>query len=118
MMTTEEAPKAESTSDDALFEASVAALERQEEKGSFLSKRSYLCGWIDLYAPEGDSSTWSTLPWTLKIDNDPETMEAATYKLAAAHAFEGFNHVGLVYHRPDWLFKALPLTPLVPLTGA
>lgn len=88
---------------EANLEVELRALDRQDTKGSYLSKKSYLCGWIDLYAPDAPEAEWTKRPWKLKIEKDPETGIAVTYRLKPEHAYEAFTHNGLVPYRDAWI---------------
>ena len=101
MMTAEETPKSSSANAD-LAEQELRHLDRQAEKGTYLSKFSYMCGWIDLYAPDAPAAEWGTKPWKLVIENDADKGSKVTYRIKPEHAFEAFQHNGLVAYKKDW----------------
>lgn len=101
MMGTEES-KATPQQSAADMEMQLLCLDRQAELGTYLSKRSYMCGWIDLYAPDAPPAEWNTKSWKLKIEKDPETGSKKSYRLKPMHAHEAFRHNGLIPYRKDW----------------
>ena len=102
------------TSQSDLADQELRNLDRQAEKGTYLSKRSHMSGWIDLYAPDAPAAEWGTKPWKLVIEKDAEKRTKVSYKIKPEHAYEAFNHNGLVAYSPQWQVPVVSTDRLKP----
>lgn len=94
----------------------------QFDPDPFMQKFTNVLGWVEIFAPNGESKEWKDLPWLIKAERDGSARPYADndefkplkIEISAAHVHDSYERPHFVAHNLHWQYIGRPVPDAVP----